>query len=305
MSQERKELELRYRPQYFDEYFGGDALKASLKESLLTKHVYLFHGPRGCGKTTLARLLGLELEISKDDTFEINGAAQTGIEEAKEIQASVSLMPMSSKHKLYIIDEVHGLSGKAKDSWLKTLEEPPEHCYFALCTTELDKVPATIKSRPAKFEVKPLDPEKSLALLNWICKEEKLQVSEIVKQAIIKQCEGIPREMVVLLDMVKAIKEDESLELIEASTGNKQVIDLCWALLNKDPWSKISSLLKEIPDDAESARYAILGVMNSILLKNTNQQKRASYVMSFFLESFMYTRKPGLSLACYMAVSDD
>jgi len=301
MTEERKDLANKYRPLNFDELIGWETGKKSLLSVLNTKRTYLLHGPRGCGKTTIGRLIAYELDTDDMDIKEIDAASNNGVDEAREIKKNAMFSPLKSKNKVYIIDECHRLTGNAEDALLKLLEEPPMHCYFILCTTELEKIRATIKSRAAKYEVKPLDEPQSNRLLDWVCKEEKIEISKVIKNAIIEKSEGIPREMLVSLDMVKGIKDDqEAIDLIYSASGNKQVIDLCRALLKREQWDVMKTILKSIVEEPESVRYAVLGYMNAVLMNKYDAQ--ALLIIELFRESFMYSKKAGLTYACYEAI---
>ena len=301
MTEEKKPFELEYRPLSFDELIGFKKEKESLLSIINTKRTYLLYGKRGCGKTTIGRLIAYELDIKDIDIIEIDAATNRGIDDAKAIKQNASFSPLSGKHKIYIIDEAHQLTGAAFDALLKTLEEPPKHCYFVLCSSEVDKIPTTIKSRCSKYEVNPLSNEESEDLLNWIIKEEKLTVSKEVITAIIDKNEGVPREMLVSLDMIKSMKNNEdAISLIYAASGNAQVIELCRALLAKKDWKTISQLIKDIKEEPESIRYAVMGYMSAVLLNGDNKQ--AALVMMEFSNTFMYSKKPGLVLACYMVI---
>ena len=294
-------LEIKYRPIAFEELVGWNAEKESLLSIIHTKRTYLISGPRGCGKTTIARLIAYKLNTNDFDIIEIDAATNTGIDDAREIKKSAQVFPTMSSQKVYIIDEVHRLSPQAFDSLLKLLEEPPKHCYFVLCTTEIQKVPATIQSRAAKYEVKPLTSRESVQLLDWVCHEEKIMLSPNIRDKIIQKCDGIPREMIVALEMVKDMNnEDEAVSLIKSLQTDPQIIDLCRALINKSKWMDIVAIVKELKDEPEQIRYAVLGYMNSVLMKEENP--RAALVMSCFTESFYYSKKPGLTLACFMSI---
>jgi DNA polymerase-3 subunit gamma/tau len=303
MADEKYELHTEYRPRDFDEFIGGAALKESILSVVDRAHTYIFYGPRGCGKTTMARLIASKVGAADIDIHEINAADKTGVDDIRQIISAAGFSPIGGKSKVYIIDECHRLSGNAMDALLKTLEEPPKHCYFVLPTTELTKVSATIKSRAKAYEFKPLTVKESEALLTWVCSEEKIKLPASVRQAIIDNGEGIPREMLVSLDMVRDIaKEEDAVALLLSSKGNAQVIDLCRALLQAAKWTEVCKILREITDEPENVRYAILGYMNAVLVKSDNKQ--AAIVIGWFLDSFMYSRRAGLTLACYNAVRD-
>ncbi len=294
-------LHIVYRPRTFDEYIGNEVMIKSVKSALKRTQTYLFFGSRGCGKTTLARLIAHELKINKNDIYEIDAADKTSVDDARQLKSTVSLAPLSGDKKIYIIDECHRLSANAMDSLLKVLEEPPKHCYFILCTTDPDKVSATIKSRAKAYEVKPLTDENALELINWICHEESIKLNKTIKEAIINECKGIPREIIITLDSIRDIDNpDEAIQLIQVNKENPKIIDLCRALLKKEKWSEIGKILKDLKDEPESVRYAVLGYMSSVLLNNGNGQ--AAFVISCFSESFIYSKKAGLILACFNSV---
>lgn len=294
-------LHIVYRPRTFDEYIGNEVMIKSVKSALKRTQTYLFFGSRGCGKTTLARLIAHELKINKNDIYEIDAADKTSVDDARQLKSTVSLAPLSGDKKIYIIDECHRLSANAMDSLLKVLEEPPKHCYFILCTTDPDKVSTTIKSRAKAYEVKPLTDENALELINWICHEESIKLNKTIKEAIINECKGIPREIIITLDSIRDIDNpDEAIQLIQVNKENPKIIDLCRALLKKEKWSEIGKILKDLKDEPESVRYAVLGYMSSVLLNNGNGQ--AAFVISCFSESFIYSKKAGLILACFNSI---
>ena len=297
---ERNELHLLYRPQSFDEYIGNDALKQAILSNIDRTRTYLFSGPRGCGKTTLARLIASELNIYNMDIFEIDAADKTGVDDARQIKMESIYLPTKSKQKIYIIDECHRLTGNAWDSLLKTLEEPPLHCVFVLCTTEINKVPATIKSRSKIFEVKPLMRKDSFKLINWVCDNENIKLSEEVINKIVEIGEGIPREIVVSIDTVKELRnEEEMLSVLISPSSNSQVIELCQALLETKKWDKISKIVKGIDEEPERVRYAILKYMSNVLLNKDSP--RAADLIQLFSETYIYIGKTGLILSCYLS----
>ncbi len=301
---ERSELHLKYRPKSFEDFLGNEALKESVLSVLDRTRTFLFYGPRGCGKTTLALLLGIQLGIDPFDTNEIDAADDTGVDAARAIKTAAQYLPMNGKYKIYIIDEVHRLTGNAFDSLLKTLEAPPEHCYFVLCTTELQKVPATIKSRAKCYEVRTLTEKEQNYLIRWICHEEGFKISAGVKQSIIESCDGVPREIIVAMDIVRDVKDEQmAISLIHASV-HRETKELCQALLNQADWPQIAALLKELKDEPERIRMAILGYMNAVLLNSTKVKNpvadMAAMIIEQFSQTFIYNGKAGLSYACYM-----
>jgi DNA polymerase-3 subunit gamma/tau len=157
MSSSETVLYRKYRPTSFDEVFGQDHIVKVLKGSLELNnigHAYLFSGPRGTGKTTMARILAKALECSDTDIIEIDAASNRGIDDIRQLREGIHSLPFSSPYKMYIIDEVHMLTKEAFNALLKTLEEPPAHVIFVLATTELHKVLPTVVSRCQSFVFK-------------------------------------------------------------------------------------------------------------------------------------------------------
>ena len=143
-------LYTKYRPQKLDDVLGQDHITGALRTSIESKQFsqsYIFHGTRGTGKTSIARIVAKMLEVAPADLYEIDAASHTGVDTMRDLLESVMTLPMTSPYKMYILDEVHMLSKSAFNALLKTLEEPPAHVVFILATTELEKVPDTIQSR--------------------------------------------------------------------------------------------------------------------------------------------------------------
>lgn len=294
--EKRDELHLKYRPSTFDDFIGNEVLKESLLAVLDRTRTFIFFGPRGCGKTTLARLVAKKLGISDSNISEIDAADKTGVADARAIKEAAQYYPLDGKYKIFIIDECHRLSGNAMDSLLKTLENPPEFCYFVLCTTDLAKVSSTIKSRAKKYEVKTLSPKESKFLIRWICHSEGFSVDPSIVDEVIKCSEGIPREIIVALDTVRDVKDPEAAKSLLYSFVNKEIKELCQVLLQRLKWPRIAAVLKGLEDDPENVRRAVLGYMNAILMKEENDT--AALILEVFKDPF-YNGKSDLTRACY------
>lgn len=299
------ELHREFRPQTFDEFFGNEALVKSLKTTIGRKHVYLFHGDRGCGKTTLARLLANELKIGKLDLFELNAADATGVDDARQILAYVPLLPTEGDRKMYIIDEVHRFTANAQDALLKVLEEPPDHVYFVLCTTNVGKVAATLKSRCGDaYKVSRLKRKEVMNLVDWVGDNIELKLETRLVKAIAQASDGIPRESLVLLDLVREMEDvDEAIELLDGGISTEpELRDLCSLLLKqgKNKWNAAREILADLDLEPETVRRGILGYMSKVVL-NSESADHAANLMEEFIEPFYDTGKPGLVLAVYRA----
>ena len=192
----------KYRPQNFDEVIGQQVIVKTLKNTIVNHrlgHAYLFTGPRGTGKTTIAKIFAKKINCSNlketitwnfcescqqilnkksVDIIEIDAASNNGVDEIRELRSKANLVPTVGKYKVYIIDEVHMLTTGAFNALLKTLEEPPSHVVFILATTEPHKIPTTIISRCQRFDFKKIAQRDMIAGLKKIALEEKIVIEE-------------------------------------------------------------------------------------------------------------------------------
>lgn len=203
----------KYRSKSLDEIVGQEHITTTLKNALKSgriSHAYLFTGPKGVGKTSIARILAYEVNgvpYSEKadqhlDIIEIDAASNRRIDEIREIRDKVHIAPTSAKYKVYIIDEVHMLTKEAFNALLKTLEEPPQHVIFILATTEAHKLPETIVSRTQRFTFKPVGTEKVIAHLKDIAAKEKIIISDDALRLIAEHGEGSFRDSISLLDQI-------------------------------------------------------------------------------------------------------
>ena len=218
----------KYRSRSFDEVVGQKHITTTLKNALKNgqiSHAYLFTGPRGTGKTSVARIFAHEVNdlAYTDDTIhldiiEIDAASNRRIDEIRELRERVHIAPTSAKYKVYIIDEVHMLTREAFNALLKTLEEPPAHCIFILATTEAHKLPDTIISRTQRFSFKPFNHDEAVAHLGSIAKREKIDISAKALQLLADHGEGSFRDSIGMLDQLsstkKIIDEQQVLDLL-------------------------------------------------------------------------------------------
>ena len=265
----------KYRPKVFSELLGQEHIVEIFKNAAKQdkfSHAYLFYGPRGSGKTTMARLLAKVVNCKNQkegepcnecysckeidnghalDIVEIDAASNRGIDEIRNLRESVKFAPTSFKYKVFIIDETHMLTGPAFNALLKTLEEPPAHIIFILATTEYEKVPATISSRTQRFHFRKLSLEEIIKKLNFIINTEKLKVSEDALELIAALAEGSLRDAESLLDQITSLDQDVELkdvEKIAGKIGYKKTAALAGHLL-KNELQNALNYLNEVHQD--------------------------------------------------------
>ena len=252
----------KYRPKTFDDVCGQKIVVQTLKNTITNNkltHAYLFIGPRGTGKTSIAKIFAktINCEHPKDgnscenceicklsnnnenvDIIEMDAASNNGVDEIREIKNHVTLMPTFSKYKVYIIDEVHMLSAGAFNALLKTLEEPPRHVIFILATTEPQKVPLTIISRCQSFEFKSIPINLMKEKIKYICDQEKIKITDDAIEQICIDSNGGLRDGIGLLDQLNSytngdVKKEDVL-LLNGRISEEDILNLFNYLSNND-----------------------------------------------------------------------
>lgn len=276
------DLSKKYRPQEMKDLVGNSMLKQSLVTAIekgKLPHTILFEGERGCGKTTIGRILAKELGCSTLDFREIDVADFSGVDTARNIRRSMHTSPMKGKVKVWLLDEIALLGqggasekNRAQSALLKALEEPPKHCYFFCCTTDPQNVLPTLKSRCVRFTVQPLSIKSMIILLTRIIKGEGVEVPEEVLTTIAKNSRGIPREAIKMLEKIIHLPEKEMVKVsFESESIDSTIKELCQQLLYKKDWKTIAETLKGIKEEPESIRRAIRGYFAAVLLNGTEK----------------------------------
>ncbi len=254
-----KALYRKYRSKSLSEVVGQDHVTTVLANALKSgslSHAYLLTGPRGVGKTSVARILahaanGLDYsgdEINQLDIIEIDAASNRRIDEIRELRERVNIAPTSARFKVYIIDEVHMLTKEAFNALLKTLEEPPEHVIFILATTEAHKLPETIISRTQRLNFKPVTVEETVKHLKKIAKQEKITISDDALELLARHGEGSMRDSISLLDQLRHSAREITLDNVQSAIGQapQSLIDELLMALRALDQAKLTDVIDSI-----------------------------------------------------------
>lgn len=288
----------RYRPQTFSDMVGQSAAVGVLMESLRggsLGHAYLFSGPRGCGKTSAARLVAKSLDCQgkKDgcepcglcescraiasgehlDVIEIDGASNRGIGEIRDLKSHVNLKPLSAAYKVYIIDEVHMLTEQAFNALLKTLEEPPSNVVFLLATTEPHKVPVTIRSRCQHIPFHRITIADTVSRLKYVCAQENIEAEEEAVWELARQADGALRDALSLTEQAVALGRGKlSLASVKELTGGSSRTEL----------EKWVTLTRTSPMEGAAA-------LHSIMARGVSPERLCESLFALFRDLWMYS----------------
>ncbi len=285
-----KVLYRKYRPQDFDSVVGQEyttkLLKNVIKDNKIS-HAYIFTGPRGTGKTSSAKIFARAINClnpvdgnpcnkcelctsfnENPDVIEIDAASNNGVDDIRELIDNSRLAPSISKYKVYIIDEFHMLSTSAFNALLLTLEEPPSNVVFILATTDIQSVPITVLSRCQRFDFKPITVENIVNRLSYVCKQEKIKISDEALNEIALMSNGGLRDALSILDQISS--KDGKIELDDiisnfGSISSKKIYELIENISNQDINSLISNIRKFKSDGVD---YRILANKFIQYLKN-------------------------------------
>ncbi|HEC21751.1 MAG TPA: DNA polymerase III subunit gamma/tau, partial [Chloroflexi bacterium] len=278
-------LYLKWRPMTFEEVIGQEHVVHTLRNALVSgrvAHAYLFSGPRGTGKTTMARLLAKAVNCLHEDPLarpcnqcehcqavnegrfldliEIDAASHTGVDDVRELRDRIAFAPNEGRYKVYIIDEVHRFSGAAFDALLKTIEEPPAHAIFVLATTEIHKVPQTILSRCQRFDFRRIPLHEIVQRLWELVEAEGLQAEEAALELVARQATGSLRDAISLLDQLigepGAVLTLEMAQAVLGTVAGEAVQALTAALINGDTATGLDIINQVLDEGADPRQFA-------------------------------------------------
>ncbi|MBR1875377.1 DNA polymerase III subunit gamma/tau [Candidatus Saccharibacteria bacterium] len=277
-----KALYRKYRPVSLATVVGQEGVVKPLSEAISSgnfAHAYIFTGPRGCGKTSVARIFAheingfsYELEDSYVDIIEIDGASNTGVENIRDLREKAMIAPSEGKYKVYIIDEFHMLSKSAFNALLKIMEEPPEHVIFLLATTNLEKVPVTITSRAQVFNFKLADNETMFKHLSMVAEKEGIKISDDALSIIVSRGGGSFRDSLSLLDQISNLKahgEEISSADIESALGLPEETKIKQILTDFEAGKTVTEPLKDLLNSGASAETIAENIIGKIVEKPT------------------------------------
>lgn len=314
-------LYVKYRPKQWDEVLGNTKMIANLRaliEQENPPHAYLLSGPSGCGKTTIARIAATALGCSDLDFNEVDSADFRGIDMVRDLRHKSGYTGLKGLRRVWLIDECHKLTNDAQNALLKGLEDPPDHCFYFLATTDPDRLIKTVRGRCIPQEVEPLSMNDMVRLLSNVCNLEGRPLGKNVLRAIAKRHSDpavdlndeanfskpacYPRFALQLLAKVIVAPEKEQLAVIEKdSEVHTTAANVVKTLLSHGGWQKVrAELVKLSDDDVESVRWGCINYCREILLKGPpGQHGTAADIIDALKMPFFNSGLAGLTLACY------
>lgn len=295
------ELYRKYRPATLDEIYGNNNVKQQLKAILARKdkpHTYLFVGPPGCGKTTLAYIMAKELGIAT--IIEQNSADFRGIDSARELAEQIQFIPLHGTQG-FILEEFHQQTKDAQEALLKITENCPEHTYFFFTTTDASKINAALKTRMVIIQVQALEQNIIEELVKSVLVKENINLTDEVITHVAKSAYGSPRRALTMLEKVIGLSEEEQLQVAGyADEAETAAINLCRLIVKgNQSWGNIADVIKGLKTEPEPVRRAVLGYLRSIML--SKDSPKAWVIAKHFEKNYYESGNMGLVMSCYGA----
>lgn len=301
-----REIHLEERPRTFKQVVGQrtacNQLTGLGKSAEGLPHCLLFTGPSGCGKTTLARIVRRKLKCSDADFQEVNAAENRGIDMVRGIQNKVGLSPIDGEARVWLIDECHQLTGEAQGAFLKLLEEPPDHVYFMLATTNPEKLRKAIITRCTKITVRLLTNPETVGMVQRIAEERETPLADNVAEKLAEVSEGSARRALVLLAQTLGIEDEaKQLSALQNEDANVAGFAIAKALMSRAKWGTLAALIKACTDEPETIRWIIMGYFTTVALGGGKNAERAVALIEEFQDNYYDSKKAGLVVSCYNA----
>lgn len=280
----------KYRPQNFAELYGNETIVNALMRAIASEsrpHAFLFTGPSGIGKTTTARIVATDLNA---EILEIDAASNSGVDAMRSLVEQGSHMALSGAgQRMFLIDEAHRLSRNSWDVLLKFLEEPPDHLYIALCTTEITKVPDTIVTRCYHVAFRPLKDNEIEDLLSVVSEAEGWTPTADVMLAVKQAGTGQPRKALSILQAVHdAPSREEVRRIIALTEETDALINLCRYLIKPKPqWQQIAEFLAKI-DDADYENASTLAGRYILTVLLAEKQMQRAHALWALIDAFVF-----------------
>lgn len=291
----------KYRPEKLAEVFGQDAVVRSLQATVKKKdsQVFLFSGPSGCGKTTLSRIVARMYGVEDKSVMEIDAASRTGIDDMRQLQEVLQYRPFGDSGKrAVILDECHALSKNAFDSLLKSLEDPPKHIVWFFCTTNPAKIPATLKTRCTKFELRLVLDKELGELYDFIYEQEKLNIPGDVGDLLIKEAKGSPRQLLSNIVVARTARtKKEAAELLRTAVETDASLELCRFVADGGgSWTKCMGLLSKLQGESpEGVRILITNYLGKCLKDAKTDENAVMYMSKLDAFSTSYVGTDGIA----------
>ena len=271
-----KSLAVKYRPQTFAEVCGQTVTTRILNKVLKKqsfKNAYLFAGPSGCGKTTMARIFAKAINGGVGEPEELDAASNGGVDQVRAIIESANQRSLTGTYKIYIIDECHSITSAGWQAFLKSLEEAPAYTIYIFCTTEPNKIPATIQNRMQRFNVAKINSQEVRDRLIWVCQQEGFVNYEDTCELISKLCDGCMREALTMLDQCADLSNDLNLENTKAVLGDS-------------PFERMLKLTNYL---IQGNTTAVLGCIETLAVEGKDLKQFVNEYLSFTLELTKYS----------------